>query len=295
MDAPWRRAQVGPEHSPSGQAPRTVPPERSAQRGSDEAVEAAARRGEGTLQAVRVGGGGLREAGVFDEIADDFAAHGEIEEKIFYPAVYVGELKEKLQEAVEEHLAAKRIVADLLEMEPTDEQFDPKMKVLRELIEHHVEEEEGELFPLVRRTSPARSWTLSASRWSRCSTGCRKTSRASRSLPRPTTRRGSTEHRRSTHAPNASELLVVSAGDHRCSGYPSRHPSGVSALQRADPVDPSSLQPERHPGARPLVGSTTEEDHVAAAGNLPRVAGPAPRARCGAHRGACSPSSTSLR
>jgi hemerythrin-like domain-containing protein len=88
---------------------------------------------------------------LFEQIADDFAAHGEIEEKIFYPAVYVGELKEKLQEAVEEHLAAKRVVADLLEMEPSDEQFDPKMKVLKELIEHHVEEEEGELFPLVRQ------------------------------------------------------------------------------------------------------------------------------------------------
>jgi hemerythrin-like domain-containing protein len=88
---------------------------------------------------------------LFEEIADDFAAHGEIEEKIFYPAVYVGPLKEKLQEAVEEHLAAKRVVADLLDMEPSDEQFDAKMTVLKELIEHHVEEEEGELFPLVRQ------------------------------------------------------------------------------------------------------------------------------------------------
>jgi len=89
---------------------------------------------------------------LFDRIADDFAAHGEIEEKIFYPAVYVGELKEKLQEAVEEHLAAKRVAADLLAMEPSDEQFDAKMTVLKELIEHHVEEEEGELFPLVRQS-----------------------------------------------------------------------------------------------------------------------------------------------
>ena len=88
---------------------------------------------------------------LFERIADDFAAHGEIEEKIFYPAVYVGKLKDKLQEAVEEHLAAKRVVADLLDMEPSDEQFDAKMKVLKELIEHHVEEEEGELFPLVRQ------------------------------------------------------------------------------------------------------------------------------------------------
>jgi hemerythrin-like domain-containing protein len=88
---------------------------------------------------------------LFEQIADDFAAHGEIEEKIFYPAVYVGPLKEKLQEAVEEHLAAKRVAADLLDMVPSDPQFDPKVKVLKELIEHHVEEEEGELFPLVRQ------------------------------------------------------------------------------------------------------------------------------------------------
>jgi hemerythrin-like domain-containing protein len=88
---------------------------------------------------------------LFEQIADDFAAHGEIEEKIFYPAVYVGALKEQLQEAVEEHLAAKRVAADLLDMVPSDPQFDPKMKVLKELIEHHVEEEEGELFPLVRQ------------------------------------------------------------------------------------------------------------------------------------------------
>ena len=88
---------------------------------------------------------------LFDRIADDFAAHGEIEEKIFYPAVYVGQLKDKLQEAVEEHLVAKRVAADLLQMEPSDEQFDAKMKVLKELIEHHVEEEEGELFPLVQK------------------------------------------------------------------------------------------------------------------------------------------------
>ena len=88
---------------------------------------------------------------LFERIADDFAAHGEIEEKIFYPAVYVGPLKEKLREAVEEHLECKRLVADLLKMEPSDEQFDAKMKVLQELIEHHVEEEEGDLFILVRQ------------------------------------------------------------------------------------------------------------------------------------------------
>ncbi len=88
---------------------------------------------------------------LFDKIADSLAAHSTIEEKIFYPAVYVGPLKSQLEEAVEEHLAAKRIIADLLGMAPEDEQFDAKMDVLEEAIEHHVEEEEGELFPQVEK------------------------------------------------------------------------------------------------------------------------------------------------
>ena len=52
---------------------------------------------------------------------------------------------------MDEHLAAKRVAADLLDLEPSDEQFDAKMQVLQELIAHHVEEEEGEVFPLVRQ------------------------------------------------------------------------------------------------------------------------------------------------
>jgi hemerythrin superfamily protein len=94
--------------------------------------------------------------GIFNVIADNLAAHTTIEEKLFYPAVYIGELEDDLQEAVEEHLSAKRVIADLLGMKPSDEKFDAKVKVLQELIEHHVEEEEGELFPNVRKLMPKR-------------------------------------------------------------------------------------------------------------------------------------------
>jgi hemerythrin-like domain-containing protein len=89
--------------------------------------------------------------GLFEKIADALAAHSTVEEKLFYPSVYVGPLKSQLEEAVEEHLAAKRIIADLLKMAPEDKQFDAKMAVLKEAIEHHVEEEEGELFPKVEK------------------------------------------------------------------------------------------------------------------------------------------------
>ena len=88
---------------------------------------------------------------LFEQVADALAGHAEIEEKIFYPSVYVGALKSKLDEAVEEHLAAKRVIADLLQLKPKDQQFDAKMKVLKEEIEHHVKEEETGLFPQVQR------------------------------------------------------------------------------------------------------------------------------------------------
>ena len=93
---------------------------------------------------------------IFNVIADTLAAHATIEEQLFYPAVYIGELKDELKEAVEEHLAAKRVIADLLAMNSSDENFDAKVKVLSEQIAHHVGEEEDELFPNVRKLMPAR-------------------------------------------------------------------------------------------------------------------------------------------
>jgi len=88
---------------------------------------------------------------LFEQIADDLAVHAAIEEKHFYPATKSARTADLLQEAVEEHLQAKRIIADLLEMDAGDAQFDAKMTVLREEIDHHVEEEEKELFPKVEK------------------------------------------------------------------------------------------------------------------------------------------------
>jgi hemerythrin superfamily protein len=85
------------------------------------------------------------------EISDQLAIHAEIEERIFYPATKDSRTEELLLEAVEEHLAAKRIIADLVEQEPEDEVLEAKMKVLKEQVLHHVEEEEKELFPKVKK------------------------------------------------------------------------------------------------------------------------------------------------
>lgn len=91
---------------------------------------------------------------IFDELADVLAAHSEIEERIFYPSVLADKTEEELREAVEEHLAIKRLIADLLAMKPDDEQFDSKIQVMRELVDHHVEEEENKLFSMVETLGP---------------------------------------------------------------------------------------------------------------------------------------------
>lgn len=92
-----------------------------------------------------------KKKALFEELADKLAVHAAIEEHHFYPAVKAKQTEDILLEAVEEHLAVKRILADLLELSADDDTFDAKIKVLKEQVEHHVEEEEGEMFPKVKK------------------------------------------------------------------------------------------------------------------------------------------------
>lgn len=87
----------------------------------------------------------------FVRLADGLAIHAAIEEHHFYPAVRAKRTEDILLESLEEHLAIKRVLSDLLEVDTNDETFDAKLKVLKEEVEHHVEEEERELFPKVRK------------------------------------------------------------------------------------------------------------------------------------------------
>ena len=97
----------------------------------------------------KAGGEGKRQ--LFEQIADALAVHASIEEKHFYPATRSARTEDLLEEAVEEHLSVKRIIADLLDMDPAESQFDAKITVLQEQVEHHVQEEEDELFPKVKK------------------------------------------------------------------------------------------------------------------------------------------------
>jgi hemerythrin superfamily protein len=93
-----------------------------------------------------------KKAELFKELADKLAAHATMEEKLFYPSVLSKKTQHTLLESTEEHLAIKRVLADLLEMDVDDERFDAKLTVLCEEVRHHArDEEEEKLFPMVRR------------------------------------------------------------------------------------------------------------------------------------------------
>lgn len=99
-----------------------------------------------------------RRAGM-DEIAAKLEAHMRIEEQIFYPAVQeIGTKKaeEIVPEAFEEHHVAALVLGELPSVDPKDERFEAKMTVLEELIEHHVEEEEKEMFALAEKLGAER-------------------------------------------------------------------------------------------------------------------------------------------
>jgi hemerythrin superfamily protein len=90
---------------------------------------------------------------IAEQICQELTVHTEIEEQIFYPAVR-GLIKDDdlMDEALVEHASAKELIAQIREMDPGDDLYDARVKVLSEQIDHHVEEEEEEMFPKVRKT-----------------------------------------------------------------------------------------------------------------------------------------------
>jgi hemerythrin-like domain-containing protein len=89
------------------------------------------------------------------QICSEFLLHAEIEEQFFYPAAREAlEEEDLINEAEVEHAGARDLVAQIQAMQPDDPLYDAKVKVLGEYIEHHVEEEEKELFPKVKKAKP---------------------------------------------------------------------------------------------------------------------------------------------
>lgn len=99
---------------------------------------------------------GKTRAGLLDKIALELKVHTQIEEEIFYPAFKQAaedaEDQKLYFEALEEHRAAGELVLpDLQKTDVASEQFAGRAKVLRDLVEHHAEEEEDEMFKRARK------------------------------------------------------------------------------------------------------------------------------------------------
>ena len=106
------------------------------------------RRAEACFKKLEAGKGD--PAPVLKQLADELTAHMMIEETIFYPAIRRVD-EDMVFESFEEHAIASFALARLLSCEPTDQRFQARVTALKELIEHHVEEEEEELFPAVEK------------------------------------------------------------------------------------------------------------------------------------------------
>jgi len=90
---------------------------------------------------------------IAQEICKELTVHATIEEEIFYPAAKAAlDDTEMVPEALVEHDGVKKLIAEI-EGSVEGEMFEARVKVLSELIKHHVKEEQTELFPAVKKTS----------------------------------------------------------------------------------------------------------------------------------------------
>ncbi len=84
---------------------------------------------------------------------EELSVHAVIEEQVFYPAIRKAapNLSNHVLEAIEEHHIVKWTLSELDNLEPSAENYAAKVAVLTELVRHHVEEEEKDVFPAVRK------------------------------------------------------------------------------------------------------------------------------------------------
>jgi hypothetical protein len=95
---------------------------------------------------------GAEAAKLWNELKTKLSAHEEIEEALFYPELKkVKTTEDIILESYEEHHVMDVLIEEISALKPSDEAFHPKVTVLQENTEHHIEEEEGELFPKVRK------------------------------------------------------------------------------------------------------------------------------------------------
>ena len=89
---------------------------------------------------------------LFARLKDELEIHERIEEEVLYPALKAhSKARELALEGYEEHHVVDGILAELELTAPDDEEWGAKFKVAKENLEHHIDEEEGEMFPAARK------------------------------------------------------------------------------------------------------------------------------------------------
>lgn len=91
---------------------------------------------------------------IAQEICEALTLHATVEEEIFYPALRetAKDADAELDEAEVEHATVKELVAQIKSMEPDEDLYNAKIKVLGEYVIHHVKEEESEMFPKAKKS-----------------------------------------------------------------------------------------------------------------------------------------------
>jgi hemerythrin superfamily protein len=89
---------------------------------------------------------------LFEKIREELDVHTHIEEEILYPRIKkVEELTDIVLEGVEEHHQAKVVMREIAALSKESDKFEPKLMVLMENVEHHIKEEEEEMFPKIEK------------------------------------------------------------------------------------------------------------------------------------------------
>src|SRR5438309_3907031 len=95
---------------------------------------------------------GMVRRTLFNQIRQSLMIHAQVEEEIFYPAVrnlVLGGEGSKVDEAYREHQTVKDLLNQMVTMDAISDEFDGKLAELKQNIQHHVAEEEGDMFPFV--------------------------------------------------------------------------------------------------------------------------------------------------
>ncbi|HEY9219358.1 MAG TPA: hemerythrin domain-containing protein [Phenylobacterium sp.] len=139
--------------SKSAGAKKSAAPRKAPQKDAIQLLKADHREVEGWFSQFEKATNDGKKAELVQKILLALKVHTQIEEELVYPpSREVVKDDELVDEAIVEHDAAKKLMAEIESMQPSDEMYDAKVKVLSEQIEHHVEEEEKEYFPQLQKS-----------------------------------------------------------------------------------------------------------------------------------------------